>query len=165
MSNRSESLSAGAEPPPSGKTDEDIRQDVLCQMDWDDRLTGHQLGVQVDNGIVTLGGTVDDWTQFAAAAEAAHRVTEVLDVANQIQVREAGVDAPTDSDLAVAVRRALEWNARLHGDGIRSTVAGGVVTLDGVVRSLAQRAEAARAVRPLHGVRRVENRLRIAGRP
>lgn len=147
----------------SGKTDEDIRQDVLCQMEWDDRLTGHQVGVQVDKGVVTLGGVVDDWGKFNAAAEAAHRVPEVLDVANDIQVRDAAVDAPTDSELAVAVRRALQWDSRLHQEDIRSTVTAGVVTLEGVVPGAAQRGEATRAVGRLHGVRRVDNRLRIAG--
>ena len=131
----------------------------------DERLTDHQLGVQVANGVVTLGGVADDWITFNAAAEAAHRVREVQDVANEIQVRGAGVDAPTDTDLAVAVRRALHWDARVPQQDIRTTVAAGVVVLEGAVHSLAQRAEAARAVERVHGVQRVDNRLRIAERP
>lgn len=146
------------------KTDEDIRQDVLCQIEWDDRLTGHRLGVQVENGIVTLGGVVDDWAKFYAAAEAAHHVKEVLDVANEIQVRGSDVDSPTDTDLTVAVRRALQWDARLHPEDIRSTIAGGVVTLEGLVPSVAQRNDAVRTVGRIHGVKGVDNRLRIASR-
>jgi osmotically-inducible protein OsmY len=42
----------------------------------------------------------------------------------------------------VAVRRALQWDARVQDQGIRSTVAAGVVTLEGEVPSLAQQAEA-----------------------
>lgn len=72
------------------KTDEEIRQDVLTQMDWDDRLTGHQLVVQVENGVVTLGGVVDDWVKFNAAAEAAHhavkRLAGVRAVENRLRV-------------------------------------------------------------------------------
>lgn len=147
------------------KTDEDIRQDVLCQIEWDDRLTGHRLGVQVENGVVTLGGVVDDWIKFHAAAEAAHHVKEVLDVANEIQVRGSDVEAPTDTDLAVAVRRALQWDARLHPEAIRSTVAAGVVILEGLVPSAAQRNDAARTVGHVHGVKGVDNRLQIANRP
>lgn len=156
---------SNATAPAASKTDEDIRQDVLCQMAWDERLSGHQLGVQVANGVVTLGGVVDDWTAFHAAAQAAHLVPEVQDVANEIQVRGAAVDAPTDSDLAVAVRRALQWDGGVHERQIRSTVSAGVVTLEGTVPSLAQRTEAARAVRGIHGVRRVDNLLLLAGRP
>lgn len=134
-------------------------------MAWDERLTDHQVGVQVDKGVVTLGGVVDDWTKFNAAAEAAHRVAEVLDVANEIQVRGAGVDTPSDSELAVAVRRALQWDARVQDQGIRSTVTAGVVILDGEVPSLAQQVQATRVVLRLHGVKRVDNRLRIAEQP
>ncbi|MES1207641.1 MAG: BON domain-containing protein [Pseudomonadota bacterium] len=145
--------------PPSGKTDDELREDVLCQMAWDERLNGQQIGVQVQHGVVTLGGVVDLWVQFNAAAEAAHQVAEVTDVANEIQVRASAPDAPTDTDLAVAVRRALRWDGRIHETDIRSTVAGGIVTLEGIVASAAQRAEATRAVARLHGVRRVDNRL------
>jgi len=165
MPNRGSRATVGAVVPASGKTDEEIRQDVFCQMAWDERLTDHQVGVQVDKGVVTLGGIVDDWTKFNAAAEAAHRVPEVLDVANEIQVRGADVDARSDSELAVAVRRALQWDARVQDQGIRSTVAAGVVTLDGEVPSLAQQAEATGAVLRLHGVKRVDNRLRVERRP
>jgi osmotically-inducible protein OsmY len=165
MTNAHAGASHGAQPPPSAKTDEDIREDVLCQMAWDDRLTGHQLGVQVENGIVTLGGVVDDWIKFNAAAEAAHRVPEVQDVANEITVRAALVDAPTDTDVATAIRRALRWDARLQEEEIRCTVTHGVVTLDGVVPSVTQRREATRVVEQLHGVKRVENRLRIVEGP
>ncbi len=147
--------------PAAGKTDDDLREDVVCQLAWDERLNGAQIGVQVAHGVVTLGGVVDGWIQYNAAAESAHRVPEVIDVANEIQVRGAAVDAPADTDLAVAVRRALEWDARLPGRGIHSTVSGGVVTLEGSIASLAQRSEATRAVARLHGVRRVVNRLQV----
>lgn len=147
------------------KTDEDIREDVLCQMAWDERLAGEQVGVQVAHGVVTLGGVVDDWIKFTAAAEAAHRVPDVTDVANEIQVRGAAVDTPSDTDLAISVRRALRWDARLPEGDIRTTVTGGVVTLEGVVGSAAQRTEASRAIRRLHGVRRIDNRLHVAERP
>ncbi len=147
---------------PTGKTDDELREDVLCQMAWDERLNGQQIGVQVQHGVVTLGGVVDMWVQFNAAAEAAHQVPEVTDVANEIQVRASAPDAPTDTDLAVAVRRALRWDGRVPEADIRSTVAGGIVTLQGVVASAAQRAEATRAVARLHGVRRVDNRLQVA---
>ena len=72
---------------PSGKTDDEIREDVLCQMAWDERLNGLQIAVQVQHGVVTLGGVVDGWVQFHAAAAAAHQVPGVTDVANDIQVR------------------------------------------------------------------------------
>jgi len=148
--------------PETGKADPDLREDVLCALAWDEGLAGQDIAVHVSHGIVTLAGAVDGWEAYRAAADAAHRVTGVKDVVLELQVRGASVDQPEDLDLAAAVRRALEWDARLAAHDIRSTVAAGVITLEGTVTTQAERLEAAGAVSSLHGVRRVENRILVA---
>ena len=51
-----------------------------------------------------------------AAQDAAHRVAGVLDVANDLEVRWPGAFARTDTDIAHAVRHALEWDVFVpHG--------------------------------------------------
>lgn len=53
--------------------------------------------------------------QKIAAQDAVHRVAGVLDVANDIEVRPWDRFVRTDSDIAGAVRNALEWDfARLR---------------------------------------------------
>jgi osmotically-inducible protein OsmY len=152
------------ETPESRKTDPDLREDVLCALAWDEELADQDIAVHVAHGVVTLAGVVDDWDAYRAAAAAAHGVTGVRDVVMEIKVRGASVDEPNDQDLASAVRRALEWDARLATHDIRSTVASGVVTLDGTVETAAERLDATFAIRGLHGVRRVENRLQVGRR-
>ena len=144
---------------PSGKTDLDIRADVLRELAWDSRVGDAQIGVQVDHGVVTLGGTVVDLATRNAAAEAAHQVAGVKDVANELQARSPLATHLTDTDIAMAVRHALDWDAFLADRDIRSTVDGGVVALDGLVRTPSEREEAERVVARLRGVRHVENRL------
>lgn len=141
------------------KTDHDIRNDVLRELAWDSRIGDKQIGVQVDDGVVTLGGTVDSLATRNAAAEAAHQVACVKDVANELQV--ATVAHLTDTDIARAVRHALEWDALLPDQEIRSTVGGGMVLLEGVVANPIQREEAEGAIARLKGVKRVDNRLQI----
>jgi osmotically-inducible protein OsmY len=145
-----------------GKTDIDMREDVLSELAWDSRIDEKQIGVQVDHGIVTLGGAVDALAISAAAAEAAHRVAGVQDVANELQVRELRSDHLTDTDVARAVRHALEWDALIPDQHIRSTVSAGVVVLEGVVATQIQREEVERVVARLKGVRRLDNRLQIS---
>ncbi len=41
--------------PRTWKTDTDIRNDVLSELAWDSRIDEKQIGVQIDQGIVTLG--------------------------------------------------------------------------------------------------------------
>ena len=127
----------------------------------DNRIADKQIGVQVDHGVVTLCGTVDNLAMRNAAAEAAHQMAGVKDVANELQVASALAPHLTDTDIAKAVRHALEWDVLLPDKEIRSTVGRGVVALDGIVTTPIQREEAERIVGRLKGVRHVENRLHI----
>jgi osmotically-inducible protein OsmY len=90
------------------KSDEEIRKDALFQLDWDSRLRRSDIGVTVKKGVVTLTGTVDSYAKKLAAQRASHNVPGVLDVANDIEVKVTGTLRRTDSEIARAIRLALE---------------------------------------------------------
>jgi len=141
------------------KTDGQIQRDVLDELRWDARFRETDVGVGVNQGIVTLTGTLDTWTARVAAQEAAHRVAGVLDVANDIRVRPHGSLEKTDAEIAKALRETLERDVLVDDDFIRSTVSGGIVTLEGTVESWSQHEDASRAIRNLAGVKEVRNLL------
>ena len=143
------------------KTGAQIHHDVLEELKWDSRVDETEVGVQVASGIVTLTGTVTSWAKRLAAQEAAHRVIGVLDVANDIKVKVAGGLTRTDTEIAQAVRRALEWDVFVPEEKITSTVTDGWVTLDGAVDTWSQRNGAERAVRNLTGVKLVLNKITV----
>ncbi|MFN7945777.1 MAG: BON domain-containing protein [Blastocatellia bacterium] len=144
------------------KPDEELRDEVLRELRWDTRVDATEIGVTVSRGVVTLTGTVSSYAHRMAAQEAAHRVHGVLDVASDIQVKPAGDLSRTDTEIAQAVRYALEWDVLVPSEHIRSTVTDGWVTLEGDVETLSQHEDAERAVRYLRGVRGVHNRLAIS---
>jgi osmotically-inducible protein OsmY len=143
------------------KTDTQVHHDVLEELKWDSRVDETEVGVQVDNGVVTLTGTVASWAKRMAAQEAARRVIGVLDVANDIKVKIPGALTRTDTEIAQAVRRALEWDVFVPEEKISSTVSDGWVTLDGAVEIWSQRDDAERAVNNLTGVKGVVNRITV----
>lgn len=145
------------------KTDSEIQQDVLRELNWDTRVEETDVGVEVDGGVVTLSGTVSSWGKRHAAAEAAHRVRGVLDIANDIVVKTPGTPGRTDTEIAHAVRNALVWDVFVPDTRIQSTVSDGVVTLDGEVDTWTQHEDAERAVRNLAGVRAVMNLIAVKG--
>jgi len=147
------------------RSDRQLQQDVLRELENDTRASVTEIGVQVTDGVVTLTGIVDSWAKKAAAQEAAHRVIGVLDVANDIHVRRTAHAGRTDTDIAGAVRRALEWDAFVPDGRIESTVSDGVVTLAGVVDHIPQREDAERAVRSLEGVVGVVNQIQVVPPP
>jgi osmotically-inducible protein OsmY len=143
------------------KTDSDIFHDVARELAWDTRITPAEVGLQVKRGVVTLEGTVDSWVKVRAAEEAAHRVKGVLDVANDLAVRPFGPGNKTDTEIAEAVRRALEWDVMVPDQHIQSTVSHGTVRLAGIVSYWSQRADAERAIERLSGVKRVVNQIEV----
>jgi osmotically-inducible protein OsmY len=143
------------------KTDGQIQQDVLRELKWDPRVDETDVGVQVDGGAVTLTGTTSSYARRMAAQEAAHRVAGVLDVANDIQVHVSGSQERTDTEIAQAVRHALESDVVVPNTLIRSTVSHGWVTLDGEVGICHERDAAERAICNLPAVRGVVNRIEV----
>jgi osmotically-inducible protein OsmY len=145
----------------ASKDDSQIQQEVLMELKWDTRVKAPEVGVSVDKGVVTLTGTVDSYGKKVAAEEAAHRVRGVLDVANDLEVRLTSGTLRTDTEIAHAVRHALAWSLLIPDERIHSTVSGGLVTLEGEVDSIADRTEAANAIRHLAGVVGVMNRIAV----
>jgi osmotically-inducible protein OsmY len=144
------------------KSDSAIQEEVLRELRWDPRLGEAEVGVEVDRGIVTLSGTVESWPKRLAAQEAAHRVVGVRDVANDVEVRLPGGSQPNDTEIARAVRQALQWDILVPHDRIQSTVSKGIVTLQGCVESWTQREDAVRAIQNLAGVRGVADHMTVA---
>ena len=100
-----------------------------------------------------MHGTVSSQAMKQAAQDAAHRVPHVRDVANNIVVKLPGIGAPTDTELAQAVRTALALQETVPHQRLRTTVSDGWVTLQGTVEHQSQREAAKRAVRNVAGVR------------
>ena len=146
------------------RTDTQIQQDVLAELKWDARVQPNEIGVAVKDHVVTLTGHVDSYIKRWAAEERARRVRGVKAVANEIEVRLPGSAERTDSDIAAAAVRALEWNALVPADRIQVTVSKGWVTLEGEVEWQYQRDGAERTVRNLIGVKGVSNLIRVAPR-
>jgi len=149
---------------PIVKTDAQIQKDVLEELLWDTRVKATDVGVEVDKGVVTLTGTLNSYAKKLAARDAAHRVAGVLDVADDTQVIPPSSFRRTDTDVAEAVRQALTWSALMSQERIQSTVTAGFVTLEGEVDNWNERLEAETAIRNLHGVKGVLNRIRVVGR-
>ncbi|HZT07516.1 MAG TPA: BON domain-containing protein [Chloroflexota bacterium] len=143
------------------KSDSDIKSDVVAELKWDSRVDETDIGVEVQDGIVTLTGTVPSYAARIAAQNAAHRVRDVLDVVNHVDVRLPTSTIRTDVDIAADVRRALERDVFVAADRIRTTVSHGELTLEGEVDLLRERDDAWNAVLHINGVTRIVNKLEV----
>jgi len=139
---------------------------VQEELEWEPSVDASQIGVAaIESGVVTLTGTVATYAEKVSAERAAKRVSGVRVVANDIEVRPIGSLKRTDTDIAQAVLRALEWDIAVPHEKIKARVDDAWVTLEGEVALQFQRAAAENAVRRLNGVRGVTNQIRLQVRP
>jgi len=143
------------------RNDKELAQEILRELRWNARIGESSINVEVNDAVATLTGVVSSYARKIAAQEAAHRVACVLDVANDIEVKPIDRFARTDTEIASAVRNALEWDALVPNELIQSTVTDGWVTLEGDVDYWREREDAERAILRLAGAVGVINKITI----
>ena len=142
-------------------TDRELQKHVQNALDWEPSVDAAEIGVSVDDGVVTLRGDVRSYADRSAAERVSLAVYGVKAVANDLKVRLPNGQHRTDTDIAQAVLSALKWNSIVPDEKIAVAVSNGWVTLKGEVDWEYQRAAAARAVRDLTGVTAVTNAVRV----
>lgn len=142
-------------------TDAELQQAVETELNRNSRIGEPNIHIEVHGGVVTLRGTVSCWGKRQAAQQAVHRVSGVLDVANETEVRAPVAPGLSDTEVAHAVRHALTWDVFVPEDRITSTVSHGWVRLEGNVDDWNQRIDAEKAISNLMGVRGVVNSIEV----
>lgn len=143
------------------KTDAQLQQDVIDELRWDPSVASTEIGVSAKAGVVTLTGQVDNFAKKYAAVRAAERVAGVQAIAEDMAIVLPMTSTRTNSDLAHAVLKSLNWHVQVPDDQIKTRVEDGWVWLDGNVDWQYQSTAAERAVRNLTGVRGVTNLLKV----
>lgn len=141
------------------KTNEQLHRDVLDELAWEPAIDEASIGVAVHDGIVTLNGHVKSYAEKYAAEKAVKRVSGVLAVANDLDVRIAGDFERDDTDIAEMAVNALKANVFVPQNAISVSVENGWIYLEGNVDWQYQKEYAAKAVRLLPGVRGVGNSI------
>jgi osmotically-inducible protein OsmY len=143
------------------KSDAQIKQDILDELVFEPNIDETQIGVIVEDGIVTLSGVVNEYHKKALANKAAKRVVGVKAVAEDIEVKYGDDYKKTDKEIAKAAVNALEWNASVPKEKVMVFVEDGYIYLSGDVALEYQRKAAKRTVRNLLGVRGVVNNIEL----
>lgn len=138
-----------------------LRQNIIDELGFDPSVDAANIGVAVENGIVTLSGHVGSYAEKIAAERAVKRVKGVHALAGMLEVRLAGRKQHADDEIAARALDIIEWDALLPNGAIDVKVQKGWVTLSGAVPWHFQRLAAEKAVMKLGGVVGVTNALSI----
>lgn len=142
-------------------TDREIQKHVQNALDWEPSVDAADVGVTVDNGVVTLLGPVKTYAEREAAERVALRVYGVKAVANELEVRLMRGFERNDTEIAQAAVNAMKWHTSIPETRVTISVRDGQVVLKGNVDWQFQKDAAARAVQNLTGVRGVTNQITV----
>lgn len=143
------------------KNDSDLQRDVIEELRWDPEIRAKEIGVAVNDGVVTLTGSVESYAERWAVERAAERVSGVRALANDVSVKLPSSLIRSDTELAHQIVETLRWDVQVPDERIKARVARGWVTLEGDVDWAFQREAAERDVRSLTGVISVTNLIRV----
>jgi osmotically-inducible protein OsmY len=143
------------------KSDSQLQKDVMAELKWEPSVHAEGIGVEVTDGVVTLAGHVDSYSEKWSAERAAQRVAGASAVAIEIDVKLPSSSQRTDADIARAAENVLKWTTFLPNDSIKVMVEKGWITLSGQVDWSYQRQTAKDTVRHLMGVTGVSDHITL----
>nr|WP_294860627.1 BON domain-containing protein [uncultured Fluviicola sp.] len=143
------------------KTNSQLQKDVQDAIQWEPLLNAAEIGVIVNDGIVTLTGSVDNYAKKLQAEEAAKSVSGVNAIVENIEVKYPDSKKRDDADIAEDVIFSLKSDLLVPDEKVQVKVENGWVTLEGNVHWDFQREAAKRAINNIEGVNGVFNQLKI----
>jgi osmotically-inducible protein OsmY len=144
-------------------TDTSLADAVVADLDLDPRIPESlEIAVAVDDGIVTLRGTVERFSQRRAAAQDAKKVDGVYDVDNQLKVSLTGAERRDDDEIRGAGLQNLIWDVDVPSSLVDVKVDDGWVTLKGSVSYQFESDAAYDDVATLYGVLGVTNEIIVS---
>jgi len=144
------------------RTDSEIKRDVEDELKYDAGVDSTDIGVAVKNGVVSLMGFARSYSQKLQAEMDAKRISGVMAVANDLEVRLASADSRPDPEIARDLVTQLKFELPYSHESIKSVVKNGWVTLEGDLEWNYQRTRAENTALRVKGVLGVSNHIKLA---
>jgi osmotically-inducible protein OsmY len=138
--------------------DLEIARAAISALEWDAMVPRDRIKVIVQEGWITLDGTVDLNFQKAEAENVVANLLGVKGVTNRIEV--SALVSPRNARREI--KKALERSTKVDPKAVSVELDGNKVILSGAVKSWRERKEAERAAWAAPGISDVENKIEIA---
>jgi len=152
----------------STRSDLEIKNDAVAAIGRDAYLTGLPITVTVQDGIISLSGSVGNASERDRAYDDVRWILNVMDVKNGVTVQwydnhgvKSANTTPSDDALQQAVRKSLDQDSRIVANEITIRAFLGEVTLDGSVYAHYEKRIAEQDAKNVVGVAWVTDNLSV----
>lgn len=150
-------------------SDQQIEEAILDVLSRDPRVSPFEISVNVEDGVVTLSGEVDNLKAKRAAVRdvqntmGVRRVNQALDIENQIVVT-ASVDVDA-GQIKQNIVQAIRQDPYVDTTNVSVSVEEGSVTLTGNVETYFEKLQAGNVASTVNGVESITNNITVAYEP
>ena len=142
------------------KTNEKLQKDIQNAIKCELLLHTAEIGVIEKNGVVTLTGTVNNYSKIIEAENIVKKVPGVKVIVDKMEVYH-GYSNKNDNEIAEEILNILKWNLNILQEKLVIKVLGGWIYLDGTLDWNYQRESANMAMSNISGVKGVINNIKI----
>src|SRR5580698_1830442 len=146
-------------------TDSRIESSAASSYAFKTYLKDDSIKTESKDGAVTLTGTVADESQKSLAENTVASLPGVISVDNELQINGEQPAEHSDAWITTKVKTALLFHRNVSATGTTVYTKDGVVTLQGVADSMAQKELTTEYAKDVDNVKEVKNEMTIANTP
>ena len=149
----------------ASSTDSRIESSAAKSYVFKTTLKDDSIKTESKDGIVTLTGTVADASHKSLAEDTVAGLPGVISVDNQLVINGEQPAEHSDAWITMKVKTALLFHRNVSASGTTVYTENGVVTLQGVASSMAQKELTTEYAKDIDNVKEVKNDMTIASAP
>lgn len=144
------------------EANENLKEEVLEKLEWDDRIEPSGIRLDLEEGEVTVSGSVPSYSAKQAVWEEITTTPGVTGVLDEMSVEyPPNLPVPADEEIRTHATSIFMMHSGFNTDRIDLKADNGQVDLEGTVQSYWQKKRAESLISDIHGVKSVQNKLSV----
>lgn len=143
-------------------TDLELKRQVLSRLELEPKIDPGCLGVSVENGVVTLKGSVESEDDRACTERVVRDLRGVKGlVDDDLRVKSTARARRSDAELEASAYEAIQWLTTVPRERLKISASDGWLSVEGETESLHQAHCIEAVLREIPGVHGVKNGLKV----
>jgi osmotically-inducible protein OsmY len=140
---------------------EEIRQDIIAHLKWDNRLDSSNIFIDIIGNTVKISGSVKSLFEKNVVQNDIRTIPGVIKVENNLEIKLEGYELHSDEQIEWNVKSVLTLNSQINPADIEVSVNKGTVVLKGSVEKYWKKLHTEEIVHMVPGVVNVINTLAV----